>query len=280
MSLKDCCKCYDLDDLREKGFNEMDIEKKFGTAVKKWRDKLGLSQEELANRAGWNRTYICDIERGTRNVSLKNVQKLANALSIPLSTLFADPNFKTSAAPMTLDQEVDILLVEDDTNDAILTTQVFKQWGLKNRTYLVSDGVKALDFLFATGSFAHRNPADQPQVIMLDLNLPKISGLEVLRRIKADPRTASIPVIVLSGSKDSGDMTECRRLGVDTYILKPVDFQSFSEVSLRLNLQWILLKPAPQPVVKSAASRWLPPYLLPRLFPVKVTVSRHLFNAC
>ena len=232
----------------------MDIEKLFGTAVKKWREKLNLSQQELGNRAGFHRTYICDIERGARNLSLKNVQKLADALAVPPAALFADPNLKSSAAPMTLDQQVDILLVEDDANDALLTAHAFKQWGLKNRTYRVHDGVMALDFLFASGSFAHRNPADQPQVIMLDLQLPKIPGLEVLRRIKADPRTSSIPVIILSGSKDSGDLAECRRLGVENYILKPVDLQSFSEVSLRLNLQWILLKPASLPAVKSPAS--------------------------
>jgi CheY-like chemotaxis protein len=232
----------------------MDIEKLFGTAVKKWREKLNLSQEELGNRAGFQRSYICDVERGGRNLSLKNVQKLADALSVPPATLFADPNLKSPAALMTMDQQVDILLVEDDANDALLTAHAFKQWGLKNRTYRVHDGVMALDFLFATGSFAHRNPADQPQVIMLDLHLPKIPGLEVLRRIKADPRTSSIPVIILSGSKDSGDLAECRRLGVENYILKPVDLQSFSEVSLRLNLQWILLKPASLPAANSHSS--------------------------
>jgi CheY-like chemotaxis protein len=222
----------------------MDIEKQFGTAVRKWRDKLGFSQEDLATRAGLHRTYVCDIERGTRNVSLKNVQKLADALSIPLATLFADMRAKSAAKPMTIDQQVDILVVEDDVNDVTLTMQAFKQWGLRNRLYVVHDGVAAMDFLFGTGIFAHRNPADQPQVILLDLHLPKIGGIEILRRIKADPRTNSIPVIILTGSKDASDITECRRLGVENYILKPVDFKSFSEVSLQLNLQWILLKPA------------------------------------
>ena len=238
-----------------RSLNEMDIEKQFGTAVKKWRDKLNLSQEELAKRAGLHRTYICDIERGTRNVSLKNVQKLSDALSIPPSTLLADLNIKTSAAPMTLDQQVDILLVEDDADDAAMTARAFNQWNLRNRMYLVHDGVAAMNFLFGTGSFAHRNPADQPQVILLDLHLPKISGLEVLRRIKADPRTNTIPVIALSGSKDSGDIAECRRLGVENYILKPVDFQSFSEVSLKLNLQWILTKPASLPALQPSPSQ-------------------------
>jgi CheY-like chemotaxis protein len=94
--------------------------------------------------------------------------------------------------------------------------------------------------LFASGTFAHRRPHDLPLVILLDLHLPKIDGLEFLRRIKADPRTNSIPVIVLTGSKDSQDITECKRLGVENYIIKPLSFQSFSEVSLRLNLQWVL----------------------------------------
>jgi two-component system, response regulator len=221
----------------------MDIEKQFGTAVKKWREKLALSQDELAKRAHLHRTYICDIERGARNVSLKNVQKLATALTIPLATLFAGLEERSAAAPMTTDQQVDILIVEDDANDVALTMHVFNKWGLRNRIYVVHDGAAAMDFVFGTGIFAHRSPADQPQVIMLDLHLPKIDGLEILRRIKADPRTKLIPVIILTGSKDSRDIAECRRMGVENYIVKPVDFQSFSEVSLQLNLQWILTKP-------------------------------------
>jgi CheY-like chemotaxis protein/DNA-binding XRE family transcriptional regulator len=222
----------------------MDIEKQFGTAVKKWREKLALSQDDLAKRADLHRTYICDIERGARNVSLKNVQKLATALAIPLATLFADLNGKSAAAPMTTDQQVDILIVEDDVNDVTLTMHAFEKWGLRNRIYIVHDGAAAMDFVFGSGAFAHRSPIDQPQVILLDLHLPKIDGLELLRRMKADPRTSSIPVIILTGSKDSRDITECRRMGVENYIVKPVDFQSFSEVSLQLNLQWILTKPA------------------------------------
>jgi two-component system, response regulator len=222
---------------------KVDIEKQFGTAVKKWREKLHLSQEELSKRAGLHRTYVCDVERGARNVSLKNVQKLADALAIPLLTLFTDLSARPATAPMTTDEQVDILIVEDNVNDVTLTMHAFESWGVCNRIYVVHDGAAALDFLFGTGKFAHRRPTDQPQVILLDMNLPKIEGLEVLRRIKADPRTRSIPVIVLTGSKEARDITECKRLGVENYILKPVSFQSFSEVSLRLNLQWALLKP-------------------------------------
>ena len=221
----------------------MDIEKQFGTSVRRWREKQHLSQELLAKRAGLHRTYICDVERGARNISLKNVQKLAEALAVPLLTLFADLNGRLPTTPMGDDEQVDILIVEDNKDDVTLTMKAFQKWGISNRMFVVHDGAAALDFLFATGAFAHRRPTDQPHVILLDVNLPRIEGLEVLRRIKADPRTRTIPVIILTGSKDSRDITECKRLGAENYIVKPVDFESFSEVSLRLNLQWALLKP-------------------------------------
>ena len=222
----------------------MSIEKQFGTLVKKWREKLQLSQDDLARRAGLHRTYICDVERGTRNVSLKNVQKLTDGLAVPLATLFADLNARSASVPMTMDQQVDILIIEDDDADVTLTMNALKGGGIANRIYAVHDGATALDFLFATGKFAHRSPGDLPLVILLDLNLPKIDGLEVLRRVKADPRTSTIPVIALTASKNSHDIMECKRMGAENYILKPVDFQSFSEVSLRSHLQWVLSKPA------------------------------------
>ena len=225
----------------------MDIEKTFGTTIRKWREKLQLSQDELAQRAGLHRTYVSDVERGARNVSLKNVQKLADAMAIPLETLFASLTARPAAKPMTNDEQVDILVVEDNAEDATLTMQVFQKCGIGNRAYVVHDGGAALDFLFGTGPFAHRSPSDQPRVILLDLQLPKIPGLEVLRRIKADLRTSAIPVIILTGSKDSHDITECKRMGVENYILKPVTPQSFSEISLQLNLQWALLKPVVAP---------------------------------
>jgi CheY-like chemotaxis protein/DNA-binding XRE family transcriptional regulator len=221
----------------------VDIEKQFGTAVKKWREKLRLSQEDLAKRADLHRTYVCDVERGARNVSLKNAQKIAEGLGIPLSTLLADLNGKSPAAPVRPDELVDILLVEDSGNDVTLTMESIKSGNISNRVFAVHDGVAALDFLFGTGEFSHRLPHDQPQIILLDLHLPKVDGLEVLRRVKADPRTQSIPVVILTDSKNERDITECKRLGAKDYILKPVDFQSFSEVSLRLNLQWALLTP-------------------------------------
>ena len=137
------------------------------------------------------------------------------------------------------------MLFRSDPNDAELTSNAFKNGGVSNRVYVVADGAAALDFLFCDGNFSHRRPADLPLVILLDLHLTGIDGLEVLRRIKADARARAIPVIVLTGSKDSRHITECKRLGVENYIHKPVTLESFSEVSLRLNLQWILSKPVP-----------------------------------
>jgi len=220
-----------------------DIEKFFGTTIKEWRTRLGISQEELALRSGLQRSYISDIERGARNVSLRSVEKLANALGTSVGGLFARFSDKPPAQPLTTDEMVDILVVEDRAEDLELTLEALKGANLTNRVYAVRDGAAALDFLFCAGQFSHRRPNDQPQIILLDLNLPKISGMEVLRRIKADPRTRSIPVAVLTSSKESADIVSSRQLGAETYIVKPVDFQNFSHAALQLSLQWALLKP-------------------------------------
>jgi CheY-like chemotaxis protein len=139
---------------------------------------------------------------------------------------------------------VDILLIEDNDNDALLAIQALKKAHLTNRIFVVRDGAAALDFLFCTGEFAYRRTNDHPQVILLDLNLPRIDGLEVLRRIKADARTRHIPVVVLTASKFDDSIALCKRLGAETFIAKPVDFQNFSAMTLQLIMQWALLKPA------------------------------------
>jgi two-component system response regulator len=138
---------------------------------------------------------------------------------------------------------VEILLVEDNPHDVTLTMHAFKRAGLTNPIHVVRDGVEALDFLFATGPHTHRNAEPLPEVILLDLNLPKKSGLDVLREIKADARTTNTSVVVLTGSDRARDIAECRRLGAETYIVKPVDFQNFSAITSRLRLEWMLIKP-------------------------------------
>jgi len=220
------------------------IEKRLGISIRSWRKRLKMPQDDLARRAGFHRSYISDIERGSRNVSLKSIEKLADALGISVLTLFADLDSQSGTVPLRMDEMVDILLVEDNDNDMLLVVQALKRANLTNRIFVVRDGAAALDFLFCTGEFAYRRIHDHPQVILLDLNLPKIDGLEVLRRVKADTRTKHIPVVVLTASKYDDAIAICKRLGAESFIAKPVDFQNFSAMTLQLSLQWALLKPA------------------------------------
>jgi len=141
---------------------------------------------------------------------------------------------------------VDILLVEDNADDVELTLHAFKKVRFANRVQVVTDGQEALDYLFCEGAHTDR-AAGRPQVVLLDLYLPKVSGLEVLRRLKADERTRDIPVVILTISQVFSDFSECQRLGAETYIIKPLNFQRLSQVTPRLQLDWALLKSAEPP---------------------------------
>jgi CheY-like chemotaxis protein/DNA-binding XRE family transcriptional regulator len=224
-----------------------DVKKYFGAAVRLRRDQLGISQEELAGRAGLHRTYISDVERGARNVSLESICRLAGALEVPMSVLFARMEELSSDDPirpsLSAHELVDILIVEDSPIDSELTIKALKHMRITNHIFVVRDGAAALDFLFCRGEFANRKRGARPQIILLDLGLPKIDGIEVLRQIKADSRTRTIPVIAVS-SRDR-DVTASQRLGADAYIVKPVDFQNLSGVTPQLSLQWALLKRTP-----------------------------------
>ncbi|HWC59858.1 MAG TPA: response regulator [Verrucomicrobiae bacterium] len=226
-----------------------DVKKNFGAAVRLRRDHLGISQEELAGRAGLHRTYISDVERGARNVSLESIHRLAAALEMPLSLLFSRLEELSSDRPagpsLSPDELVDILIVEDSVDDAQLTIKALKDVRITNHIHVVRDGAAALDFLFCKGEFAQRKRTERPQIILLDLGLPKVDGIEVLRQIKADSRTRTIPVIVLTVSNRDRDVVASQRLGADAYIVKPVDFQNLSGVTPQLSLQWALLKRAP-----------------------------------
>lgn len=205
---------------------------------------MGISQEELAGRAGLHRTYVADIERGARNPSLESINKLANALELSLSALFGPAANQLSdtypGAADKADNVVDILLVEDNPSDIELTLQAFKKAHLTNRVHVARDGEEALAFIFAVGPYAHRKNDERPQVILLDLNLPKVGGREVLRRIKTDMRTKNIPVIILTISELGSDIIECNRLGANGYIVKPVDFQRLAKVTPQLDFRWTL----------------------------------------
>jgi CheY-like chemotaxis protein len=206
-----------------------------GNVIRRERAALGISQEELAARAGLHRTYVSDVERGARNPSLESVEKLARALELSLSALFE----KTTGG---VTHPLEILLVEDNRQDVQLTIKAFKKAQLTNPIHVVEDGEEALDFLFAAGRHANRRDDPLPDVILLDLNLPKKSGLEVLRRIKAAPRTKDISVVVLTVSDRVRDVDECEELGADAYIVKPVGFENFSQITTRLSLGWMLVK--------------------------------------
>ena len=140
---------------------------------------------------------------------------------------------------------IEILLVEDNPADVELTLRALKKHNLTNQVKVVSDGAQALDYLFGTGSFAGRKQPVPPKVVFLDLKLPKVDGHEVLRRMKADERTRMIPVVVLTSSKEEIDIIKSYKLGVNSYVVKPLDFDKFVEAVSQLGLYWVLLNQAP-----------------------------------
>jgi len=142
---------------------------------------------------------------------------------------------------------IDILLVEDNIDDAELALRELKRARTTSNIYHVKDGEEALDFIFATGKYAGvRDIQYFPKVILLDIQMPKVNGIEVLEKIKADPRTSAIPVVILTSSNQSPDIKKCYRLGVNSYIVKPVNFDSYTQVVKELGLYWLLLNHPPE----------------------------------
>jgi len=146
---------------------------------------------------------------------------------------------------MSRPNEVEILLVEDNPDDAELTLRALKKYHVANNIVHVSDGEEALDFLYARGAYKGRTCPQLPRLMLLDLNLPKINGLEVLKIIKSDPATRLIPITVLTSSKEERDIVESYQLGVNSYIVKPVEFDKFMEAIRDLGLYWLLLNQPP-----------------------------------
>ncbi len=142
---------------------------------------------------------------------------------------------------------VEILLVEDNPDDVRLTLRAFRKHQLTNHVQIVRDGAQALDLVFGRGEFADQGTVGRPRAILLDLKLPLVDGIEVLRQVKSDPRTRSIPVVVLTSSSEDPDIRTCLDLGANSYIVKPIDFDQFSEVVRQLGFYWLLLNSSVDP---------------------------------
>jgi two-component system, response regulator len=138
-----------------------------------------------------------------------------------------------------------ILLVEDDRDDEILTLRALKKNNIMNEVVVVRDGAEALDYLFSTGSYASQKDAPNPAIILLDLNLPKINGIEVLRRLRANERTRLLPVVILTSSSEEMDIVQSYSMGVNSYVRKPVDFEQFMKAVGLLGMYWLLVNVAP-----------------------------------
>lgn len=138
-----------------------------------------------------------------------------------------------------------ILLVEDNPDDEELTIRALRKNNIGNALSVVRDGAEALDFLFCKGAYAERDPRDRPQVILLDLKLPKVDGLEVLRQIRATENTRTLPVVILTSSREEQDLIQSYNLGANSYVRKPVDFNQFIEAVLNLGLYWLVLNEVP-----------------------------------
>ena len=143
-------------------------------------------------------------------------------------------------------KEVEVLLVEDNASDQELTMRALKKKNLCNRIHVVGDGAEALDFLFGRGEYADRTLADIPKVILLDIKLPKVNGIEVLKQIKENKDLRAIPVVMLTSSKEGPDVQECYRLGANSYIVKPVDFDKFTQAVVDLGFYWLLTNEPPK----------------------------------
>ena len=147
---------------------------------------------------------------------------------------------------MNQPNQTEILLVEDSQDDLDMTLRALRKANMANHIEIARDGVEALDFIFCEGAHTARKIENMPKLILLDLKLPKVSGMEVLRRIKGDPRTKMIPVVMLTSSKEQKDVIESYGLGTNSYIVKPVDFESFAEAVQKLGMYWLLLNQPPQ----------------------------------
>jgi CheY-like chemotaxis protein len=215
-----------------------DLQIKLGAIVRVRRQQLGITQEELAWRANLHRSYVADIERGGRNLTVRSVANLAKALQVTVGDLFsyaAPPGEFSVPSEKAAPRPGEILVLEDSEADAALVIRAFRQARITNPLQIFAEAEEALDYLFGARRYSER-PRPRPQLILLDLNLPRMSGLEFLRRIRADGRTDEIPVVVLTASQSDAAIAECGRLGALHYIVKPVGIEKVVRATSKLNL--------------------------------------------
>jgi two-component system response regulator len=215
----------------------------FAAAVRYWRKQRGYSQEDLAERADLHRTYISDVERGARNVSLESISRLARALKLPVATLFSEPVAPEAGAPKPTDEIAEILLVEHDDQDADSTLKAFRRTHFANRIERARNGQQAINHLFGEAAGAPSRRQRLPQLILLELEVPGVPGLEILQRVKKTPQTADIPIVILTRSEDERALDYARRLGANAVIRKPLQFRGLPEVTSAVRLGWALVKP-------------------------------------
>jgi two-component system response regulator len=144
-----------------------------------------------------------------------------------------------------MNEDIEILLVEDNASDAEMTIRALKKNGLANKLVHLKDGADALDFLYAEGDYAGRETGSKPKVILLDLKMPKVNGIEVMRRLRADVHTKKIPVVILTSSNEDPDIQTCYDLGANSYVVKPVEFEEFYKAISNLGLYWIIVNKSP-----------------------------------
>jgi CheY-like chemotaxis protein len=143
-------------------------------------------------------------------------------------------------------QQVEILMAEDNPKDAEMTQRALRKYNFGNRLLWVKDGAEALDYLFCRGAYAGRDPLQPPKLVLLDIKMPKVDGIEVLRQVKADAKLRVIPIVVMTSSNEERDVVESYRLGVNSYIVKPVDFSAFLDVVAKIGLYWVLTNRVPE----------------------------------
>lgn len=223
-----------------------------GAVIRDARWELDFTQEELASRSGLHRTYITDVETGKRNISIESLEKIAAALNTPLSTLFqkleekqTQPLHLVHRVPLNktpVTRQIEILLVDDDISFIELTLHSFREANLKNVVHVARDGAEALEFIFATGDYENRKPPLTSLLIFLDLKLPKISGIEVLSKIRSSESTKDIPVIITTSSQSTSDFIKINELGIKYYLTKPINFSELTNIVSSYGLQWLLLE--------------------------------------